>query len=62
MTSDQEIHTLFTARRYGGNFISKLAEAGLAADPANRLIIFAGFPQLAEQFGPDSKFYSEALG
>ena len=62
MTSDQEIHTLLTARRFGGYFHSKLAEAGLAAHPRSRLIIFAHFPQLAKQFGPGSRFYSEALG
>jgi len=62
MTPDQEIHTLLTARQFGGNFLSKLSEAGLAADPDNRMIIFAGFPQLIEQFGPHTTFYSEDLG
>jgi len=61
MTRDQEIHTLLTARRFGGNFICKLAEAGLAADPTNRMIIFAGFPQLRDEYGPDTQWYSEEL-
>jgi len=61
MTRDQEIHCLLTARRFGGHFISKLAEAGLAADATNRMIIFAGFPQLRDEYGPDTSFYSETL-
>lgn len=62
MTSDQQIHTLLTAQRFGGNFLRKLAAAGLAADPNNRAAIFSAFPQLTQVFGPGSSLYSEDLG
>lgn len=62
MTSDQQIHTLLTAQRFGGNFLRRLADAGLAADPGNRAILFRAFPQLMQVFGPGSSLYSEDLG
>jgi len=62
MTTDQQIHTLLTAQRFGGNFYRKLADAGLAADPSNRAIIFNAFPKLHQLFGPTSTLYSEDLG
>jgi hypothetical protein len=62
MRSDQQVHTLLTAQRFGGNFFRKLAEAGLAADPINRAAIFSAFPQLPQTFGPHSALYSEDLG
>jgi hypothetical protein len=40
----------------------KLAAAGLAADPLNREIIFAHFPELSQAYGPGSAFYTEELG
>lgn len=62
MTTDQEIHCLLTARRFGGRFISLLAEAALAADPLNRGHLLLTFPEFEEMFGPRSIFYSEVLG
>jgi len=62
MTNDQQIHTLLTAAYFGGLTISKLAEAGLIADPVNRQIILDCFPRIISDYGPDSELYSEALG
>jgi hypothetical protein len=62
MTSDQQLHTLLTAQRFGGNFLRKLADAGLAADPINRAQLLRSFPQLGHTFGPHSTLYSEDLG
>jgi len=55
----QEHHTLLTARRFGGTFISTIAQAGIFADPENRKRVFAAFPELVYQYGPSSHFYSE---
>jgi hypothetical protein len=62
VTSDQQINTLLTAATFGGNFMRKLAEAGLAADPANRALLFMTFQQLTDDYGPASCLYSEDLG
>lgn len=62
MLSTQQHHTLLTAQRFGGDFMRKLAAAGLAADPLNREIIFAHFPELPQAYGPGSAFYTEELG
>lgn len=62
MTTDQQIHTLLTAQRFGGNFIRLLATAGLAADPTNRALIFQHWPRLMQEYGPASCLYSEDLG
>jgi len=55
----QEHHTLLTARRFGGTFISTVAQAGLFADPENRKRIFVAFPELVYKYGPTSHFYAE---
>jgi hypothetical protein len=62
MLSTQQHHTLLTAQHFGGDFMRKLAAAGLAADPLNREIIFTHFPELPQAYGPGSAFYTEELG
>ena len=62
MTPEQQLHTLFTAQRFGGYSMRKLADFGLAADPANRALIFETFQRLTDDFGPASCLYSEDLG
>ena len=62
LTAEQQIHTLLTAQRFGGIFMRRLAEAGLAADPLNKQTLFAAFPDLQRFYGPLSAFYSEDLG
>jgi hypothetical protein len=37
-------------RRYGGNFVSKLADAMVAADPDNFKILVEAFPQIVEKY------------
>lgn len=38
-------------RAHGGNFVSKLAEAMVAADPVNFDRLCAAFPEIIEKFG-----------
>jgi hypothetical protein len=45
-------------RRYGGNFVSKLADAMVAADPGNFKILVEAFPQIVEKY-TDSEAVSE---
>ncbi len=37
-------------RQYGGNFVSKLADAMVAADPENFKILVDAFPQIVEKY------------
>lgn len=37
-------------RRYGGNFVSKLAEAMVAADPANFERLVTAFPEIVQKY------------
>jgi len=37
-------------RRYGGNFISKLADAMVAADPKNYKILLDAFPHYVKEY------------
>lgn len=62
LTPSQQFHTLLTARHFGGFFVSKLADAGLAADSTNRAALFAAFPTLETSYGPGTLLYTEDLG
>jgi len=62
MSTEQQLHTLLTAQRFGGNFMRLLATAGLAADPQNKQRLFEAFPELENFYGPRTMFYSESLG
>lgn len=62
LTQSQQFHTLLTARHFGGFFVSKLADAGLAADSANRDALFTAFPALEGSYGPSTLLYTEDLG
>lgn len=62
LTCDQQVHTLLSCAKFGGNFARKLAEAALSADPTNRALVFRTWPMLVENYGPGSAFYSEELG
>lgn len=37
-------------RRYGGNFVTKLADAMVAADPANYEKLVKAFPEIVEKY------------
>ncbi len=58
MTSD-DFWTLQTAKQHGGGFISRLADAGLVADPSNRHTLFEAFPQLLHCFGPQTLIHRQ---
>jgi len=62
MTPTQTHYTLLTAEQFGGSFIRHLAVAALHADPSNRKRVLTAFPEIEAEYGPTSKFYSEALG
>jgi hypothetical protein len=62
MTPTQQLHTLFTMKRFGGNFYQCLAVAGINADSSNRTRIFEAFPEIEDTYGPMSALYSEDLG
>lgn len=42
-------------RRYGGNFVSKLAEAIVAADPDNLKVLVEAFPQIVEKYSGEDQ-------
>lgn len=43
--------------KYGGNFVTKLAEAWFAADQFNKQKLEATFNDYMEDYGPDSVFF-----
>lgn len=55
-TSDDYYVLTETMSRYGGSFISKLADAIRAADSLNKKKILDAFPELIKSYGPDSRF------
>ena len=57
MTPDEITATFLTAKRFGGSFISRLADAGLYADPDNRQQLINAFPKLVTEYGPATTFY-----
>ena len=61
MTPKEKHHTLLTAIKHGGGFMSVLAEAALHADDENRSRLFAAFPELFYRFGPQTGLYNEEL-
>jgi hypothetical protein len=62
LSAAQQIHTLLTAKHYGGSFYRLLAEAALIADPVNRDTLLTAFPSINATYGPKSVFYREDLG
>jgi 2-oxo-4-hydroxy-4-carboxy--5-ureidoimidazoline (OHCU) decarboxylase len=48
-------------QRYGGHFMTKLADAIRAADQTNRFRIIHAFPEIVRDFGPDSRFAKSML-
>lgn len=38
-------------RKYGGNFVSKLADAMISADPQNYQRLCSAFPEIVEKYG-----------
>lgn len=50
LTSDQKFKLVENMRRYGGNFVGKLADALVAADPVNAQKIYDAFPEIVEKY------------
>ena len=50
LTSEQKFKLVENMRRYGGNFVSKLADALIAADPVNAQKIYDAFPEIVEKY------------
>ena len=50
-----------TMQRYGGHFMTKLADAIRAADSTNKHRILHAFPEIVRDFGPDSLFAKSML-
>ena len=61
VTEKQTLASIKTAHHYGGSFLSKIAEAALAADPRNRDRVLLAFPEIIAKYGPGSAFYNEYL-
>jgi 2-oxo-4-hydroxy-4-carboxy--5-ureidoimidazoline (OHCU) decarboxylase len=56
MTST-ELHAMIARMdSYGGSFVSSIAQALRFADPKNRQRLLDAFPDLVQQYGPDSQF------
>jgi hypothetical protein len=58
MTSD-DFWTLQTAKQFGGGFLSRLADAGLVADPGNRQVLLQAFPTLLQCYGPQTMLHRQ---
>jgi hypothetical protein len=59
--SPVQLHRTFAAmQKHGGGFCSRLASAWYAADGANKARIERAFEHLLTDFGPQSRFYSDA--
>ena len=50
LSHQQKFTLCANMRQYGGNFVSKLADAMVAADPANFKILVEAFPQIVEKY------------
>lgn len=45
-----------TMRKYGGHFMSKLADAICVADSSNKKKLIDAFPEVVTTYGPGSRF------
>ena len=50
ITHSEKIQLVENMRRYGGNFVSKLADALIAADPSNTDRLLAAFPDVVSKY------------
>lgn len=55
LTSNEKLQLVENMRRYGGNFVSKLADALIAADPKNTQRIYDAFPDIVEKYREPSE-------
>jgi hypothetical protein len=57
VTTSDTYWTMQAALTYGGTFMRHLAQAAICADPANRETLFAAFPQLERDYGPQTTLH-----
>lgn len=57
MTPEQKIALINNMRRFGGNFVGRLADAMSAADPTNFVRICNAFPEIVDKY---STFHQDA--
>lgn len=50
MTHEEKLALAESMRRFGGNFVSKFADALVAADPENTRRLVNAFPELIEKY------------
>ena len=50
MNHKEKILMVENMRRYGGNFVRRLADAMIAADPVNFKILCDSFPEYVKQY------------
>jgi len=60
MTSTELYRMTETMTKYGGKFVSTMADALRYADPTNRGRILDAFPDLVQRYGPGSAFQQPA--
>lgn len=56
MNSTQFHSMIVLMEKYGGSFVSSIAQALRYADPKNRQRLLDAFPDLVEKYGPNTKF------
>ena len=59
MTDTEVLNTFRTAEKNGGQFMTHLARAGIAADPVNRAKLLRTWPEIYQTYGPGSALYKE---
>lgn len=59
MTPSDTYWTMQAALTYGGTFMRHLAQAAICADPANRETLFAAFPRLEREYGPQTTLHQK---
>lgn len=58
LTPKEKFQLVDNMRRYGGNFVSRLADALVAADPENAQRICDAFPDVVEKYREPSELAS----
>lgn len=57
MTETQKLYTYQAMQRFGGGFVSRLAEAWITADTLNAGRLESAFADIPARYGPGTQFY-----
>ena len=60
LNAEQRRVTLHAMTRFGGRFVSRLADAWVCADDEHARCLGTAFPALLERYGPGSQAYADA--